>query len=98
MTSPATFDEDDLYCLTNGHNPADGDNNHCARCGRPVERGRFVADDPCRQRVADTITFVIDAIEGTFLGQLPSQALSYCAQEDVNAGLDAMRERFGVDE
>jgi hypothetical protein len=37
---------------------------------------------------------VIDAIEETFLGQLPSKALSYCAQEDVNAGLDALRERF----
>lgn len=37
---------------------------------------------------------VIDAIEETFLGQLPSKALSYCAQEDVNAGLDALREQF----
>lgn len=37
---------------------------------------------------------VIDAIEETFLAHLPSKAISYCAQEDVNAGLDAMRERF----
>lgn len=41
---------------------------------------------------------VIDAIEETFLGQLPSKALTYCAQEDVNAGLDAMRERFGLED
>jgi len=48
-----------------------------------------------RERIA---VEVIDAIEETFLGQLPSKALSYCAQEDVNAGLDAMRERFGIEE
>jgi hypothetical protein len=48
------------------------------------------ADDGLAERV-------IDAIEETFLGQLPSKALSYCAQEDVNAGLDAMRERFGLE-
>ena len=37
---------------------------------------------------------VIDAIEETFLAHLPSKALSYCAQEDIDTGLDAMRERF----
>ena len=44
--------------------------------------------------LAERIDAVIDAIEETFLGQLPSKALTYCAQEDVNAGLDALRERF----
>ena len=41
---------------------------------------------------------VIDAIEETFLGQLPSRAMSYCAQEDVSAGIDALRERFNTPE
>jgi hypothetical protein len=40
---------------------------------------------------------VVEAVEETFLGQLPSKALSYCAQEDVNAGLDALVEQFGLD-
>lgn len=53
---------------------------------------RAGAADPLRQAVeADR---VIDAIEETFLANLPSKALSYCAHEDVVAGLDAMRERF----
>ncbi|MCF6376924.1 hypothetical protein L2K70_04850 [Nocardioides KLBMP 9356] len=43
------------------------------------------------------IEAVIDAIEDTFLAHLPSKALSYCAQEDINAGLDALRERFGLE-
>jgi hypothetical protein len=47
---------------------------------------------------AEGVEQVIDAIEETFLGQLPSKALSYCAQEDVNAGLDALRERFGIED
>ena len=41
---------------------------------------------------------VIDAIERTFFDHLPSAALAYCAQEDVNAGLDALRERFNTPE
>jgi hypothetical protein len=91
--------EDEIYCLGHGHNPADGDSANCARCGNPIPpRGRFIPDDPCRSRVHDTIEAVIDAIEDTFLAHLPSKALSYCAQEDVWAGLDAMRERFGIDD
>jgi len=61
------------------------------------ERANFTPDDICRDRIKDRTEYVIDAIEETFLAHLPSKALSYCAQEDVNAGLDAMRERFGVD-
>lgn len=44
--------------------------------------------------LAQRVDAVIDGIEETFLGQLPAKALSFCAQEDVNAGLDALRERF----
>lgn len=66
----------------------------------PTQRIGFVIDDASRRQKADlvrmAVELVIDSIEDTFLGQLPSKALSYCAQEDVNAGLDAMRERFGV--
>ena len=54
----------------------------------------FTPDDICRDRIMGRTEAVIDAIEETFLAHLPSRALSYCAQEDVNAGLDAMRERF----
>ena len=54
----------------------------------------FNPDDVCRDRIMDRTESVIDAIEETFLAHLPSKALSYCAQEDVDTGLDAMRERF----
>lgn len=92
------LNEDEIYCLGHGHNPTDGDSDRCIRCGDLIPpRGRFIPDDPCRQRTRDTIESVIDAIEETFLAHLPSAATSRCAQEDVYAGLDAMRERFGID-
>lgn len=59
----------------------------CPGVPEPVDAG-------AREALAEV---VIDAIEETFLGQLPSKALSYCAQEDINAGLDALRERFGLE-
>ena len=57
-------------------------------------RAGFKPSDPCRDRLDQQVERVIDAIEEIFLAHLPSKALSYCAQEDVNAGLDAMREHF----
>jgi hypothetical protein len=63
-----------------------------------LEPVKWTPDDPCPERIKDQIERVIDAIEETFLAHLPSKAMSYCAQEDVNAGLDAMRERFGLEE
>lgn len=48
--------------------------------------------------VGAMIDVVIDAIEETFLAQLPSAAMALCAREDVNAGLDALRERFRTPE
>ena len=98
------MDADDLYCLLNGHSSTDGDSDRCHRCGTPMPSTRtgFVVDDPQAQQKADLVRFavelVIDSIEDTFLAHLPSKALSYCAHEDVNAGLDAMRERFGVEQ
>jgi hypothetical protein len=94
---------DDLFCLLNGHSSTDGDSGRCHRCGNPMPaQAGFVVDDASRQQKADlvrmAVELVINEIEGTFLAHLPSKALSYCAQEDVNAGLDAMRERCGVDE
>lgn len=95
---------DDIFCLLNGHSPTDGDFGRCHRCGNamPSRDAGFVVDDASRQQKADlvhmTVEAVIDAIEDRFLAHLPSKALSFCAQEDVNAGLDAMRELFGVDE
>lgn len=98
------MDADDLYCLLNGHSSTDGDSDRCHRCRNvmPSARRGFVVSDPQAQQKADLVRFavelVIDSIEDTFLAHLPSKALSYCAEEDVNAGLDAMRERFGVEE
>ena len=71
---------------------------HPSESPHPWDRAGFIPDDPCRDRIKQQTERIIDAIEDIFLAHLPSKALSYCAQEDVNAGLDAMRERFGVDD
>lgn len=63
-------------------------------CSDEQRSASFNPDDVCRDRIKQRTEAIIDAIEETFLAHLPPKALSYCAQEDVNTGLDAMRERF----
>jgi hypothetical protein len=61
-----------------------------------AEANRLLGREVAETTAGEREVAVIDAIEETFLAHLPSKALSYCAQEDIDAGLDAMRERFGL--
>jgi hypothetical protein len=73
----------------------------CFSCTRAKQLRALLAAHPAPETdptAGEREAAVIDAIEEIFLAHLPSKALSYCAQEDVNAGLDAMRERFGLEE